>query len=223
MYAFCSLLIKIVLTLIILAIIILCIFHIFRRWDLEAIATKQDIDTLYDKIQYGDILTLRLGSLVGRIAFSPIATFFHYVIVVKLPNDDNKYILHTRNKSIRKVIYPDLKTNVVSLGIKNGFQLVHLKEYLSYIKSKNEFITHLHTHNDCDYTLDYEAVNHLPEWKSYFRQHCGYLIATYMCKMDWSCQDMHLSKNITYYSPDAIQDRFIEYDNYTYEGILYPI
>lgn len=223
MESFCWLIVKIVLTVIILGVIALCFFHILLRKELESLTTKEDIDTLYDNIQVGDVLTLRLSSIAGRIIMSPIASFFHYVIVVKLPNDDNKYILHTRNKGIRPLIFPDLKTNVLTLGKKSNYQLVHLKEYLSYIKNKQEFIVHLKTHNDFDYTLNMKMVDKLPEWKSYTRQHCGYLVMTLMYREGWTSQKMYSSYNKTYYSPDAIHDRLIEYDNYTYEGIIQPV
>src|SRR5258706_7684428 len=213
MGAFCCLIIKILLALIILMLVILSVFQLLRRKELEQLAIKEDIDTLYNTIQSGDILIVRLSSPGGRIIMEPIATFPHYVIVVKLPNDDNKYILHTRNKGIKPIIYPHMKNNVLTLGNKNNYQLVHLKEYLSYIKNKREFIVHLKTHNTFDYILDKNTLDKLPEWKSFIRKHCGYLIMALMYKEGWTCQNMHSSYNKTYYSPDAIQERLLKYDN----------
>ena len=126
---------------IILITLCLIIFYCLQIIELNNITTRKNINILYDEIEPGDILCVRLTTIVGRISMLPIDTFFHYLIVVKLPNDDNKYVFHTKNKAIKPILHPELENNTKTFGKEDNYQYVELKDYLSYLSNKQEYFT----------------------------------------------------------------------------------
>jgi hypothetical protein len=126
--------IKALIAIFIFIVLVVVIFYLLKYIELEYISTPVNIDALYDKIQPGDFLMLRLSTLKERLIGVCLADFFHCALVVKLPSDNNKYILHTLNRGIKPLLYPKLEHNVKTYGRNKNYQLVHLKEYLSYIQ-----------------------------------------------------------------------------------------
>lgn len=214
-YAF----IKVVIGIIVITIILSFIFYILCTAEIQRISTDIDVDNLYEKIDAGDILIVRMTSLPERILTTVISDISHYTLVVKLPDDNNKYILHTKNLGIKPLLHPELAHNVEIHGRKNNYQLVELREYLSYIQHKDKYIVHLKTHNKHDYTINIKELYKLKCWKGYTRRNCGYLTLNYLKNQGWSKQEQSFSKDRAYYCPSAIRLRLLRDDNYTYEGI----
>jgi hypothetical protein len=213
-------LIKIIAVVVIVVVILMVIFYLLKTSELSYLATKENIDFLYDKIDYGDVLQLRLSTLAGRMVITPVAQFFHHAIVVKLPNDDNKYIFHTRNKAIKPFLHPELKYNTKRLGYKDNYQLVELKNYLYYIANKKEYFILLKSPGKIDYTMNVDDTIHLESWSNF--RHCGYLMLTFMKRNGWIKQEVYEYTNLAYYITPAIQERLIDFEQYTYTGIFFP-
>jgi hypothetical protein len=215
------LIIKIIIFMIIVTLMIIAVFFLIKIGELSTLASKESIDSLYDRIGYGDVLQLRLSTWYGRMFVTTVNTFFHHAIVVKLPNDHNKYIFHTRNKGIKPVLHPELEHNTKKMGYKNTYQLVELREYLNYIARKEEYITHLKSHKNIDYTMNVKDTMSLPLWSKYYF-HCGYLMLNFMRKNRWTNQELPSAYDSAYYITQSITERLIDIDQYTYEGIFIP-
>lgn len=205
---------------IVLITLCLTIFYWLQINELTNISINKNIDTLYNEIDYGDILCVRLTTLAGRIAMLPFDTFFHYLIVVKLPNDDNKYVFHTKNMGIKPLLHPELENNTKTFGKQDNYQFVELKEYLSYLTNKKEYLIHLKNHNSYDYTMTIEEVKDLKTWRGFFGKNCCYLLMKLMKKKNWTTQKDIYYTNRTYYTPSWVSHRLQRDDNYTYEGII---
>lgn len=210
--------VKVVIGIIIITIILNLIFYILHTAELERICTNIQVDNLYEEIDPGDILIVRMTSMPERVLTTTIAEFSHYILVVKLPDDNNKYILHTKNEGIKPLLYPELPHNVEIHGRKNNYQLVELREYLSYIQHKDKYIVHLKTHQKHDYTINIKELYKLKCWKGYTRRNCGYLLLDYLKNQGWSQQIRNYSRDRAYYCPVAIKLRLLRDDNYTHEG-----
>jgi hypothetical protein len=205
---------------IILVTLCLSIFYWLQVRELNTISLKKDINTLYNEIDYGDILCVRLTTTPGRIAMLPFDTFFHFLIVVKLPGDDNKYVFHTKNTGIKPLLHPELGNNTKTFGKQDNYQFVELKEYLSYLGNKKEYLIHLKNHNHYNYTMTTEEVKELKTWRSFFGKNCCYLLMKLMKKKGWTVQEDIYYTNRTYYTPSWVSHRLERDDNYTHEGII---
>lgn len=211
---------KFIIITIILVTLCLTIFYSLQVNELNSISTKRDIESLYDEIEPGDILCVRLTSLVGRIAMLPFDSFFHYLIVVKLPNDNNKYVFHTKNMGIKPLLHPELEHNTKTFGKQDNYQFVELKEYLSYLANKQEYLIYLKNRNDYDFTMTTEEVSKLKTWRGYFGKNCCYLLMKLMERKGWTKQAVSYYTNRTYYTPSWVQHRLERDDDYTNEGII---
>lgn len=213
-------LLKIIIILLLFTIIILILFQSLQAHWLECNCIKRDMHLLYDEIDCGDIFIVRLSTWSGRVTMTPIAEFFHYVMVVKVPGDNiNKYVFHVKNEAIKPLLHPELEFNNKIMG---DYQYLELEEYLSYLANKGEYFVYLKAQNKHDFTLHSDTVSELEPWTGYFSRHCAYLNMDLMYKKGWTYQDIPSYTNKMYYNPNSVQQRLIDYDDYVFEGIFKP-